>query len=680
MTANAVDVRVRIRRAVLAAAGIVSLVAALLVAGPLAMPARAVTISVADEQEFRDALDHCHAHYPLEDCEIEIVESFTISASGGHPLHQGNALTIRGAEGEDIVIEAVDGDVRFLHSVNANGDVTIENLTLTGFSGNESPLMLIDSVGLTLRNVTLVSNNVGGGADSETGLITVFTAPLTVENSIVADNHMDGPAAYGVFYATEHYVTIRNSVFTGNTALLGTGGVLYSHQGWVVIENSTFTENEANTGGAIRLNGGRRLHVVNSTFVDNKATFGSVLAVSIEDGFDPASLEYVTIVDSTGGPSSAIQAMGGPIQLFGSVLSGTSGVDLCTIGAFATVESHGYNWVTDDSCFSGTATDKIAQGDPQLEPLGDYGGPTPTMLPKPGSPLIDAIPDDEYAPATDQRGVSRTVGSGFDIGATEFDRSSVHFVVKDDDDHQVAQFTVYDATAVHTPAWTPVDPSLLPFPAGYAPGVISFDLDLVGNGATADVIGELADPAVGAYARIDGEWVEIEDAVDGTAVAFKATDGGSLDDAGAVDAHLPLLLAFTVPTHVSFEVHDADAAVVAEFEIDGAWAFSDVTWTSAADVTPAAPAGVAAPVGVIGFTVRVPQAGDAVTVTVTLAQPVNAVWKLVGGEWTAVTGATFSGTTVTYTLVDGGPLDDDGAANGVIVDPVLFGVAAAFTG
>lgn len=44
------------------------------------------------------------------------------------------------------------------------------------------------------------------------------------------------------------------------------------------------------------------------------------------------------------------------------------------------------------------------------------------------------------------------------------------------------------------------------------------------------------------------------------------------------------------------------------------------------------------------------------------------------------TAATFSGTTGTYTLVDGGPLDDDGVADGVIVDPVLFGVAAAFTG
>lgn len=39
--------------------------------------------------------------------------------------------------------------------------------------------------------------------------------------------------------------------------------------------------------------------------------------------------------------------------------------------------------------------------DPQLLPLGDYGGPTPTMPPRAGSPLIDAGNSD--VPPTDQR-------------------------------------------------------------------------------------------------------------------------------------------------------------------------------------------------------------------------------------------------------------------------------------
>jgi hypothetical protein len=70
--------------------------------------------------------------------------------------------------------------------------------------------------------------------------------------------------------------------------------------------------------------------------------------------------------------------------------------------------------------------------DPQLEPLGDYGGPTETREPLPGSPVVDAIPaeecvyDDDGEPETppvpvlaDQRGVDRPQQSGCDIGAVE---------------------------------------------------------------------------------------------------------------------------------------------------------------------------------------------------------------------------------------------------------------------
>ena len=41
--------------------------------------------------------------------------------------------------------------------------------------------------------------------------------------------------------------------------------------------------------------------------------------------------------------------------------------------------------------------------DPQLEPLGDYGGPTQTMRPLPSSPVINTG-DNTDAPDTDQRG------------------------------------------------------------------------------------------------------------------------------------------------------------------------------------------------------------------------------------------------------------------------------------
>jgi hypothetical protein len=57
---------------------------------------------------------------------------------------------------------------------------------------------------------------------------------------------------------------------------------------------------------------------------------------------------------------------------------------------------------------------------PLLGPLQDNGGPTETMALQPGSPAIDLVPPlAAQCPATDQRGVSRPVGSACDAGSYE---------------------------------------------------------------------------------------------------------------------------------------------------------------------------------------------------------------------------------------------------------------------
>ncbi len=56
---------------------------------------------------------------------------------------------------------------------------------------------------------------------------------------------------------------------------------------------------------------------------------------------------------------------------------------------------------------------------PDLAPLGNYGGPTQTMPPLPGSPAIGAgsVADNTFS--TDQRGYPRTQNGLIDIGAVE---------------------------------------------------------------------------------------------------------------------------------------------------------------------------------------------------------------------------------------------------------------------
>jgi hypothetical protein len=62
--------------------------------------------------------------------------------------------------------------------------------------------------------------------------------------------------------------------------------------------------------------------------------------------------------------------------------------------------------------------------DPLLAPLGDYGGPTPTMPLLAGSPALDAG-DPAQAGTPDQRGLART--GGVNIGA--FQASAAYFVL-----------------------------------------------------------------------------------------------------------------------------------------------------------------------------------------------------------------------------------------------------------
>ena len=58
----------------------------------------------------------------------------------------------------------------------------------------------------------------------------------------------------------------------------------------------------------------------------------------------------------------------------------------------------------------------------------------------------------------------------------------------------------------------------------------------------------------------------------------------------------------------------------------------------------------------------------------------NSFWKVGPTTWTRVTDATISGTHITYSVTDGGALDQDGTADSLVVDPVGAGILAGFTG
>lgn len=92
---------------------------------------------------------------------------------------------------------------------------------------------------------------------------------------------------------------------------------------------------------------------------------------------------------------------GGPVTFFNSIVAGN----------------------TPDSYFGSNPTllgTNFLNGNPLLAPLGNYGGPTQTMPPLPGSPAIDAGDDSATNTfASDQLGLPRLSGMHVDIGAAE---------------------------------------------------------------------------------------------------------------------------------------------------------------------------------------------------------------------------------------------------------------------
>jgi uncharacterized repeat protein (TIGR01451 family) len=74
--------------------------------------------------------------------------------------------------------------------------------------------------------------------------------------------------------------------------------------------------------------------------------------------------------------------------------------------------------LVEGGCPSGATCTDLVTGDPLLSAMGDHGGSTDTLLPGAGSAAIDAGTC-SGAPATDQRGVARPLGSACDIGAVE---------------------------------------------------------------------------------------------------------------------------------------------------------------------------------------------------------------------------------------------------------------------
>lgn len=307
-------------------------------------------------------------------------------------------------------------------SLVVDSDVAIDATELPGglvVSGDHSSRVfeIMEGRTVAIAGLTVTRGRLNDPRD-ETGAGLLNHGNLSLARVTVTDcNGIGdvGAAGGGIGNSWTGSLSLVECSVTRNGLLNGVGGGIYNG-GRLIVERSTISSNSADDGGGGGIfNHGDLLQIVNSTITNNYAYNGGGGGIQGE-----VSLLRNTTVS---GNLASYPAWGG--------IDGLVGVMENSIVAGNLVEKnlHDGNPTTyipsDMEAPLETRGANLIGGEPMLQPLGDYGGPTETMPPASGSPAIDAAIMLATTPAVDQRGFPRPVdgdgenGAAPDIGAVE---------------------------------------------------------------------------------------------------------------------------------------------------------------------------------------------------------------------------------------------------------------------
>jgi hypothetical protein len=250
------------------------------------------------------------------------------------------------------------------------------------------------------------------GGRGEGGAIYSSNALLLIRSTFAANQATGGHGSHpswaggagegGAIHAELNAVTLTNVTFAANQARGGLG-LAYSGRG-----DDTRGVGGAGLAGAIFCDR-VTLVGVNLTIADNQALGGNGAPNVLADMYRSAG-------DALGG---GIFNTNASVILQNSIVANNliNTTNSSPENAYGPIIDGGNNISSDASCnFTNAAS--LNNTDPVLGPLGDYGGPTPTMPLLAGSPAIDRG-NDAVAPPIDQRGHPRPFGAHSDTGAFE---------------------------------------------------------------------------------------------------------------------------------------------------------------------------------------------------------------------------------------------------------------------
>jgi hypothetical protein len=295
-------------------------------------------------------------------------------------------------------------------------DLALENAGGGGLRVAEGARATVERV--TIRNNTFLS--FGAGINNAGNL-------RLVESTV--DNNSTGARAGGIANGKTGQLLIQRSTISNNQSTDNRGGGIVN-DGALVVEQSTIANNRAKYNG--------------SGLINNGLTFLNGVTVAGNEAAAPIGIGQVEAPETVGGGI----VNNGELRMQSSVLAGNTNnrpfiPNDPNIGpdCKGTLISLGFNLlgspgspgkcsviyldqqlaVTDQK---GTLQQPLDAG---LQKLEFYGGATHTMLPKPGSPVLDRGPvNAAQCPKTDQRGRPRPFdgdkvgGARCDIGAVEY--------------------------------------------------------------------------------------------------------------------------------------------------------------------------------------------------------------------------------------------------------------------
>jgi hypothetical protein len=339
---------------------------------------------------------------------------------------------------------------------NSSGGFTLTDDTLQGNSAN-------GGTGGQGGNGATTGGTGGTGGNGEGGGLFMGASSITID---VSQDTFFNNTAQGGNGGTGGPGNTHNG--NGGTGGAGEGGGADNEAGTTNFTNDTFAANNAtggnggapgnNTNGSAGAQGnggnGEGGGIFNDNIVNllNDTVAGS--SSSVSDSNNPLFAKGNNAAGGTGasngtGTGGGLFNNGGTFNVQNTIIANnTADTDPDASGSFSEPGGNGYNLITNNSSgsFSSGNHDQIGV-DPFLSVLGNFGGPTKTMLPlgfpESANPAIDNGLA-SIAPVTDQRGVIRPdeTEANVDIGAVETTGMSVSISPTTQQQQTVSAFTL----------------------------------------------------------------------------------------------------------------------------------------------------------------------------------------------------------------------------------------------